>query len=227
MFGCIVAGRMVQTNLQQVQPTKYLFELTDAQNINHVVVFLTEGLPAGFACTVFLHWPGASTTSWRLLGMISNDKPSAIFKLGGKEWFQSQVQSTNDLMVDEVPISITAQLGISIEPIESVFSQISTLPQLPHTSSLMSMMGSSDANMMQSESTALVPARDPVRMVSLIIENLYNYLTSFAVNTSQIPSATFGSTEATYIPAKALQEWYFKTNGKLKMDPSGGFLKQG
>jgi hypothetical protein len=40
MFGCCVAGRLLQTNLQQVDETHALFELPAASTINHVCVFL-------------------------------------------------------------------------------------------------------------------------------------------------------------------------------------------
>lgn len=40
MFGCCVAGRLLQTNIQQVDETHALFELPAASAINHVCVFL-------------------------------------------------------------------------------------------------------------------------------------------------------------------------------------------
>ena len=40
MFGCVVAGRPLQTNLQQIDETHAIFELPAAGSINHVSVFL-------------------------------------------------------------------------------------------------------------------------------------------------------------------------------------------
>ena len=40
MFGCCVAGRLLQTNLTQVDESHAYFELTNASTINHVCVFL-------------------------------------------------------------------------------------------------------------------------------------------------------------------------------------------
>ncbi len=40
MFGCLVAGRPLQTNLQQIDETHAIFELPAAGSINHVCVFL-------------------------------------------------------------------------------------------------------------------------------------------------------------------------------------------
>ncbi|TPX33546.1 hypothetical protein SeMB42_g07455 [Synchytrium endobioticum] len=249
MFGCIVSGRLVQTNLQQVDATKWVFELSDAQNINHIVVFLTghQLLPAGYGCTVYLHWPGTpQTTSWKLLGMISNEKPSAIFKLGGKEWFQSHMavsnqSSSTDLMVDDTAtmssatnVSITAQLGISVEPMESVLAQVATLQAAMGSRS----SGGGDA-MMCDSSMSLVPASstlglksvDPARLATSVVENLYYYVTSFAVSASQIQPLAFGNSsnnpglDDSYIPVKAFQDWYTNIQRKLKADTSAGFLK--
>jgi hypothetical protein len=40
MFGCFLAGRLLQTNLQQIDETKAAFELPAAETINHISVFL-------------------------------------------------------------------------------------------------------------------------------------------------------------------------------------------
>ena len=40
MFGCCVAGRLLQTNLTQVDESHAYFELANASTINHVCVFL-------------------------------------------------------------------------------------------------------------------------------------------------------------------------------------------
>src|SRR6266702_837565 len=53
MFGCCVAGRLLQTNLQQIDETKAAFELPAAESINHVCVFLLgTGLYAHFVSSV-------------------------------------------------------------------------------------------------------------------------------------------------------------------------------
>ncbi|KAJ2583977.1 hypothetical protein EV177_010117, partial [Coemansia sp. RSA 1804] len=109
MFGCIVAGRLVQTNLQQVDVNKYVFELSDAHSINHIVVFLLGTIPfePGYAATVHLLWPNKS---WQLLGVLSNDKPSAIFRL--------KSTLTPEEAAARMP-STSAELGISIEPLQA------------------------------------------------------------------------------------------------------------
>ena len=44
MFGLIVAGRLVSTNWEQVSPTNVVAEINDADNVNHIVIFLTGSL---------------------------------------------------------------------------------------------------------------------------------------------------------------------------------------
>lgn len=88
MFGCCVAGRLLQTNLQQVDETHALFELPQAGTINHVCVFLlgtgmsamissyhygmdpccttSVPFPDGYGATVHFFWPGKG---FQLLGM--------------------------------------------------------------------------------------------------------------------------------------------------------------
>lgn len=41
MLGCIVSGRLVQTDFQQIEQTKWVINIPEADSINYVVVFLT------------------------------------------------------------------------------------------------------------------------------------------------------------------------------------------
>jgi hypothetical protein len=89
MFGCCVAGRLLQTNLQQVDETHAYFELQNASAINHICVFLlgtgkfisftiynpltqtsisysTVPFPDGYGAAVHFFWPGKG---FQLLGM--------------------------------------------------------------------------------------------------------------------------------------------------------------
>jgi hypothetical protein len=52
MFGCCVAGRLLQTNLVQVDETHASFELPNASSINHVCVFLL-GTSTSFWILIF------------------------------------------------------------------------------------------------------------------------------------------------------------------------------
>ncbi|KAJ2663756.1 hypothetical protein IW148_002314 [Coemansia sp. RSA 1199] len=197
MFGCIVAGRLVQTNLQQVDVNKYVFELPEAQTINHIVVFLlgTNPFEPGYAATVHLLWPNKS---WQLLGMLSNDKPSAIFRL------KATSGSENTDMVGP-----TAELGISIEPIQAIEQQMQ--------------------QQQQQQQNALVPVAQQPSPVSLqsakqiaerTLQNLYDYATSFATK----PDASMGmfgsGAPVQVLPVKVFEDWYTSFLRKLQRDPA-------
>ncbi|KAI8854045.1 hypothetical protein BC829DRAFT_381149 [Chytridium lagenaria] len=206
MFGCIVAGRLVQTNLQQVDATKYVFELTDAKSINHIVVFLLgQPFPAGYAATVHFLWPNVNAPpTWQLLGMLSNEKPSAVFKLSGRKDMGS---SQNDLMMDDGEMPVTANLGISIEPQETVFAAVQGLQMGKE-------MGSSELVL---RSSTNVGKADVAAKILLLL--------SFATNLPPNGISLMGlDLTSTYIPLKTLLDWYNNFQRKLKMDPSGGFL---
>ncbi|PVU97230.1 hypothetical protein BB559_002103 [Furculomyces boomerangus] len=93
-------GQLIQTNLEQVGPTQYVFKLSSQHPINHLVVFLlgTQMFPEGYAATVHFQLPDSD---FLFLGILTNNKPSSIFK----------INSGNVL---------SATLGISIEPIQIV-----------------------------------------------------------------------------------------------------------
>ncbi|KAI7883191.1 DUF775-domain-containing protein [Lichtheimia hyalospora FSU 10163] len=202
MFGCIVAGRLVQTNLQQVDANKYVFELSDAQSINHIVVFLLGTVPfeQGYGATVHLLWPNKE---WQLLGALYNEKPSAIFRLK-----QSNNNNNNTIPMP----STTATLGISIDPIPAVQQQVEALK--------------GDMAMdTGSESMAIV--KPPVNMsqagflAAKILENLYNYVNSFVQPNLPLNAISLGNlTDNGYLPVKAFQTWYDNLSRKLSNDPN-------
>ncbi len=89
MFGCLVSGRIVQTNAQQVDANRFIFILEKANQVQHLAVFLLgsvyvsklhtfqssiikltyykRALPDGFGASIFLGWPPFQ--DWKYLGM--------------------------------------------------------------------------------------------------------------------------------------------------------------
>ncbi|KAK6356555.1 hypothetical protein TWF718_000907 [Orbilia javanica] len=223
MFGCICAGRQVQTNLQAVSQTEFLFVLPSAQTINHIVVFLLPDtqLPPDYAATVYFQWPGRP---FQLLGGLSMEKQSAIFRLKGNhtQAIPGGAPGTNalDNMVDDAGFyptggeNVTAQLGISIEPIGQAQQKLMMLPA--HLSSL-----SASANP-QASGGALVPSmsesntlahRDSAATLTLarrIIKNAFNYLGSFSS----------GPPGSEMVPMREFQSWWNKFERRLAIDSS-------
>ncbi|EEB05570.1 inositol metabolism protein Opi10 [Schizosaccharomyces japonicus yFS275] len=192
MFGAICAGRLVQTNLQQISENQFLFVLENAESINHIVVFVlpTSPFPNGFGAKVYFQWPDKP---FQYLGYLTNEKPSAIFRL--KNTVQQFTQGAG-------PVSgITASLGISVEPLESIAQEA----------------------MASSSSTALAkPAAPPSSIAERILKNLYNFLASFAV--SNLPPYATGLGDLrpndTYVPLRVFQDWHAKFLSKLTNNPN-------
>lgn len=88
-------------------------------------------------------------------------------------------------------------MGISIEPINVVEQQISSLPQ--HT------------NASIPDQTAQISAN--------ILKNLYNYVTSFASSIVPFDSQKIGIGNS-YISTKIFQDWYDGFMRKVMMDPN-------
>ncbi|KAJ8951467.1 hypothetical protein NQ318_000161 [Aromia moschata] len=122
MFGIIVSGRLVQTEFQQISPTQFVTTINDADNINHIVVFLTGAVPfpEGTAGQVYFSWPDPNAPpNWLPLGYISNQKPSAIFKISSLRKLEEMGDYSN-VMFGQSHIVHNAQIGIAIEPISNI-----------------------------------------------------------------------------------------------------------
>ncbi|KAL3900067.1 MAG: hypothetical protein SGCHY_001595 [Lobulomycetales sp.] len=201
MFGCIVAGRPVQTNMIQVDQSHYVFSLADAQNINHITVFLSQPFPPGYGATIHYNIPPSS--AFTVLGVLTNDKPSGVFKLRG---FLSS-SSRDDMVDDSSDVSI--QLGISIEPLEQV---LSTQKNLASTSAMASMR---DLPLVPStgntpRSSTVVNKDSLAYTAECVAKNFFNFASGFQ--------------QADFIPTKVLNDWYSRVMEKLSNDPSGAFL---
>ncbi|CCA72516.1 hypothetical protein PIIN_06453 [Serendipita indica DSM 11827] len=197
MFGCCVAGRLLQTNLQQVDETHCTFALEAAETINHICVFMlgTVPFPPGYAATVHFYWPGKG---FQLLGMLSNEKPSAIFRVRGTFGSTQSASHQVILQSSQDQASTTAQLGIAIETIDAVQSQISTL-QSAQTSG------------------ASRPLTDPVALAEGIGKHLMNYLSSFGQS---------GPGGQVYVPIAAVGKWYESFINKVKAGGIGFLERQ-
>ncbi|KAG8935445.1 hypothetical protein FRC01_000052 [Tulasnella sp. 417] len=93
-----------------------------------------------------------------LLSRVSNEKPSAIFRLRGAG---TDNQSTAGMSMP--PEDITATLGISIEPVDVVLAQVAAAR-------------SSGSTQQPSANTSLT---EPVVLAERIVKHLFNHLSSF------------------------------------------------
>ncbi|KAI0757884.1 hypothetical protein BC629DRAFT_1552792 [Irpex lacteus] len=201
MFGCCVAGRLMQTNLQQIDETHACFELPVAETINHICVFLlgTVPFPEGYGATVHLFWPGKG---FQLLGMLSNEKPSAIFRLRGN--FSSQGSSSAQAVFSgaSTPVAdvslhgVTALLGLAIEPLPQIMQEVASLQQ----GQVAQRNNSTDATV----------------LAERIVKHLFNYLSGFASGGPLTPDVA--------IPMGTIVRWYGSFISKIK-NSGIGFLE--
>lgn len=211
MFGCIVPGRAVQiTEWTQIDETHFTLAIPSISSVNHLTVFLTTPLPTTptteLAATIHLQLP--RQPSWILLGMLSNDKPSAVFRISGLKPANTTTTGTlfpmaanqQLLQIEATPALVdTAQLGISIEPISVALSQQLQLKQ---------------------QQVPLKPAinhgETQIRLVATtekLLENLSNYVMSFGT----VRSAVDGQE---CVPVRVFNDWLVSVRRKLVSDPS-------
>jgi len=192
MFGLIVSGRLVKTDFQQVNTTQFITIVEDADNINHIVVFLTgsQPFPDGFGGSVYFSWPDpTSPPSWQLLGFITNQKPSVIFKITK---LKPTLCGGNPIPTfGSGQISHNAQIGVSIEPLSQIASQSpNAITEPSNTSTFM-------------------------EFAQRVIQNLFDYVTSFAVTQAQMTA----NPSESYIPMTAVRSWYNNFLRKLELNP--------
>ncbi|KAG8932498.1 hypothetical protein FRC02_001021 [Tulasnella sp. 418] len=193
MFGCCVAGRLPQTNLNQIDETHVTFSIPNAETVGHVVVFLlgTVPFPPGYGATVHFEWPGRG---FQLLGMLSNDKPSAIFRLRNNNAPQSSA------MASQQTTNVTATVGISIEPIDAVLAQTASLPA-PGASTTGAPTGSQTIGGLSRPISS-----DPTLLAERIVLHLWNHLSSFGESLGP----------QTMVPLGVIQKWYENFLHKIK-----------
>ena len=163
------------------------------------MVFLTGQIPFsdGYGGSIYIGWPGPDGTiqgvSWHLLGFISNEKPSAIFKI-------AKVKPTGDAInpfsqtMGTLPASMLATqalIGISVEPLLEI------------------------AQKTPSANTEASTVDQFTEFSQKMLENLFNFATSFAVD----PKQGILNPSETYIPASALQQWYQNFQRRLQANP--------
>lgn len=198
-FGIIVAGRMVQTEFQQLDESKFLVTIPDAATINHIVVFLTgaQPFPDLIGGAVYFSWPDPSAPpTWQYLGFISNEKPSAIFKIAKlkQDGISNNPFSSSPFGIQVVPH--VAQIGISIESLPQI--QLLT----PNVNAIPSTIDSF------------------AEFVNKMLENFFNFATSFTMTKGQLLSSSSINVAEAYIPLSTVQQWYSNFTRRFQQNPT-------
>ncbi|EZA59525.1 protein OPI10 homolog [Ooceraea biroi] len=191
MLGVLVAGRLPQTDFQQVGENQFLFTVPEADNINHIVVFLTGTIPFpdGTGGSVYFSWPDANAPpNWQFLGYISNTKPSAIFKISKKR--KNEFENGNVDIFGVGKISHVAQIGVSVEPLTVIGQQTAAVTATTNNSFM--------------------------EFVQKMMTSFVNYVSSFTVTQTQM---TPNPTE-NFVPLSVLQNWYETFERRLQQNPN-------
>ncbi|GAA6014635.1 hypothetical protein JCM11491_000178 [Sporobolomyces phaffii] len=219
MFAFVVPGQslspIARVSQQAVQdpaaPERFLAQIEHAHELNHVTVFLTgqQPFPPGYAATVHLALPN-SGKGFQLIGGLSNEKPSAIFRLRGTNALPASAFTALDSPA--LASTSAATLGILCEPVDAVAAHLAALPA---------------ASTSTSTSTALVPASagagaDPVKLAQLIGKNLFNAVAGFVK--PGLPGGPVGAGDG-WIEFGQVENWYRNFERKLRLG-GVGFLLQ-
>ena len=183
--------------MQQIDNNTFLLSLEDAIHVNHVVVFLTGQVPftEGFGGSIYFGWPSLETggISWQLLGFISNDKPSAIFKLVKVKAVEMLNPFSQGVMetLTSLQSSTNAQIGIVVEPLTEIIQKTPSLD------------------------TEAAKVDTFTEFSQKMLENFFNFAGSFSVIPGQDPI----NPSLSYVPMNVLQNWYSNFQRRLQANP--------
>ncbi|GAA5950640.1 hypothetical protein JCM3765_000560 [Sporobolomyces pararoseus] len=225
MFAFVVPGRLVQQTLQDPSsPERFLAQIDKVEELNHITVFLTgqAPFPQGYGATVHLEIPGKG---FQLIGGLSNEKPSAIFRLRGTTIPSTTPQfSSNSSSSTLIGTTSTTTLGILCEPLTSIANQLSNLPSISTSTStaLVTTTGGGGAttNLMNGSSGG----DQAVKLAQLIAKNLFNAISGFVKPLPSGVSSSGGGSEG-WIEFGLVESWYRNFENKLKTRGIG-FLQQ-
>lgn len=180
---------------------KFIISILDANSINHLVVFLTgiTSIPAGTACCIFFSLPNPSEPpSWYYLGYLTNEKPSAIYKLANLAQSNHRNLLTGELTqpvfnFDQAPVNL-AQVGISIEPIDTVIHMVPAIQ------------------------TAASNVTAFTLFINKTVNNIYNYCASFSRSKTEYLSDPMIPPTTQLVPLSVIQNWYETYSRRLSND---------
>ena len=194
---CCCTFPQVSTNFQQAGQNQFITSLENVSLINHIVVFLTGDVPFsdGFGGSIYFGWPtGTGEVAWQFLGYITNDKPSAIFKLGRVRSEDAVLQ--NPFMAAQGHLlamsNTSALLGISVEPQNDI------------------------AQKTPADNTTASGIASQTEFCQKMLENFYNFASSFAVTQQQMSPAP----NVPFVPLSTVTQWFENFQRKMSANPN-------
>ncbi|VDN20253.1 unnamed protein product [Gongylonema pulchrum] len=186
----------MQADFVQASETEFVTEIRDAGLINHVVVFLTgiSPFPDGTGGAVYIRWPQLGVeTNWHYLGSISNNKPSAIFRVAQLHKMDAAHGGLfSSMRTQAMNAADSAQIGISVESLTILNNKEPAVGTTP----------SQQSSFME--------------YAEKMVKSFVNYVNSFAVRLPRPENPTFVTD---YIPASAVQNWCTNFAQRLQQNP--------
>ncbi|KAH8872473.1 Protein Hikeshi [Schistosoma japonicum] len=192
MFAALVAGRLVQTNFNRLSESQFLLDLLPLNDVNHIVVFLTgeTAFPPNMGGGVFLGIQQNGVPNWYFLGVLTNEKPSAIYrisKLTKSAQLQNGIHPFGDNGLFQCSNGVVpAQIGISVD-------LLTNLPQQTE------------------ETTESINSDKMTQFTRFAAESLFNYVASFARD---------NLTSDPLVPMSSIKRWFDTMLQKLSLDAS-------
>lgn len=185
--------------MKQVDANTFLLALEQADTVHHVVVFLTGQVPfsEGYGGSIYIGWPSSEPegggVSWQLLGFISNQKPSAIFKLVKVKPSNVVINPFSQELMDTVAghQPTHAQVGIMVEPLAEIVQKT------------------------PAANTEASTVNSFIEFSQKMLENFFNYASSFSAS----PSTSTMDPSGSYVPMAVLQQWYSNFQRRLQANP--------
>lgn len=227
MFGLIAATAPLRTDFVPVDGsnnTKFTLTVTSPGDfpspltaINELVFFMLPGAANAmpYNSGVLIYWQVEVSptvkSGFELLGSLTMERPSDIFRTGWSEREEFIGLSPNQ--------SIKINIGISIEPLDVV--QNLTEDGIG-TSSSMSMSTNNNinnSNNNNNQNSSITPVDKRPMVAQKIAQDLYNFMLSFDTG-----GATGNQTMT--VPTNIFDRWWRRFENKLRRDPNF-FLKNG
>ena len=197
MFGYLAAGRLPNAECSQVSESQFLMQVEYATTVNHLCVFMTGStpFPEGYGGSIHLGWPSPSQTDpvWQYLGFVSNEKPSAIFRIARGDPGAAATGSfgpSSSSLPQNIP-NTTVLIGISVELLTAMAEK------LPDTH------------------TQVVNIDFQTQFITKMLDSFINYALSFEVAPSSISPV---STDQ-FIPSRVVKSWVDRFQTQMSLDP--------
>ncbi|GMM52963.1 Opi10 protein [Starmerella bacillaris] len=213
MFAYVCGGRPVETNIQQIEETKFVFTVNDAAKINYISIFLLPGaqISNDLAAAVYAQLPGQQ--EFHFLGALTSVKQSVIFKLNNTT--SAIVSNDVDEMMDEDDVSQSGTsavitFGISIESLAQVEQNLAAKRQEANRRKPLTLPSSGTSLGASADPTNSANGITPAEVQSIaakVVGHAYNFLASFVDPQGNVP-------------IKSFQSWWTKFKSRLQSDPN-------